>query len=182
MLLQSVSPRRSTRRPLIILCAVICTVLFGAPFRSAETDVGRVNPTAKAHLPFSRIHSRVQGTASEKIRFEGEELAQPKARGQQGILALGVAAANGDNDEEKETHHEMGTHHYRDDGLVEVNPSGSHPIYELVRKAQKDWDEKIRTASKTLEEAVDEYKRRYKRPPPKGFDDWYAYIVSSLHA
>lgn len=26
--------------------------------------------------------------------------------------------------------------------------------------------------SKTLTEAVEEYKRRYKRLPPKGFDDW----------
>jgi hypothetical protein len=27
--------------------------------------------------------------------------------------------------------------------------------------------------SKTLEQAVKEYTRRYGRPPPKGFDDWY---------
>lgn len=170
MLLQSISPRRSTKRPIIIFCAVICTVLLGAPFRSSETDLGKVNPTAKAPLTVSRIHSRVKGAAAEKTRDNVEELVQPKARGQQGVLALSAVDD------------EMGTHHYRDDGLVEVNPVGPHPIYELVRRAQKDWEQKIRTASKTLEEAVDEYKRRYRRLPPKGFDDWYAYIVSILYA
>jgi hypothetical protein len=30
--------------------------------------------------------------------------------------------------------------------------------------------------STTLEEAVKEYERRYGRPPPRGFDDWFNFV------
>lgn len=63
-------------------------------------------------------------------------------------------------------------HIYRPDGLLEVNYDGPHPIFELIRRAEKDWEEKLSRASKTLAGAVEEYRRRYKRDPPKGFDLW----------
>jgi hypothetical protein len=49
---------------------------------------------------------------------------------------------------------------------------GAHPIFELISRAEKEWEEKLRGASKTFQEVVQEYKRRYKRAPPKGFDHW----------
>ena len=64
-------------------------------------------------------------------------------------------------------------HSFRSDGLLEVNPKGRHPIYDLIERAQADWDQRIKRQSKTLVEAVAEYKRRYRRAPPKGFDHWY---------
>ncbi|KAF8629521.1 hypothetical protein AX17_005647 [Amanita inopinata Kibby_2008] len=67
-------------------------------------------------------------------------------------------------------------HPYRSDGLLEVNPNGPHPIFKLIRDAEAAWEDKHRRASKMLEEAVREYKRRYKRDPPPGFDDWWAYV------
>lgn len=63
-------------------------------------------------------------------------------------------------------------HTYRPDGLLEVNHNGPHPIFELVRRAEREWEEKLKRASKTLVDAVKEYQRRYKRDPPKGFDLW----------
>ncbi len=63
-------------------------------------------------------------------------------------------------------------HIYRPDGLLEVNHNGPHPIFGLIRQAEKDWEEKLNKASKTLADAVKEYQRRYKRDPPKGFDVW----------
>lgn len=65
-------------------------------------------------------------------------------------------------------------HTYHSNGLLEVNPHGRHPIYDLIERAEKEWDEKIRRQSTTLEDAVLEYKRRYARLPPPGFDHWYA--------
>ena len=65
-----------------------------------------------------------------------------------------------------------GKHKYQQNGLVEVNPMGAHPIYELMERAEKQWKRKQARASRTLEQAVREYKRRYKRNPPKGFDVW----------
>lgn len=47
-----------------------------------------------------------------------------------------------------------------------------HPINDLIANATKQWEDKLARQSKTLEEAVREYKRRHGRKPPKGFDDW----------
>ena len=58
------------------------------------------------------------------------------------------------------------------DGLLEVNEDGPHPIYELTARAEAAWEQKLKAASKTLPEAVSEYRRRYGRAPPLGFDLW----------
>ena len=68
-------------------------------------------------------------------------------------------------------------HRYRNDGLLEVNFNGSHPILELIEKGQRDWKDKLIRSSKTLEEAVSEYKRRYRRPPPLNFDKWFVFVL-----
>ncbi|KAF9032264.1 hypothetical protein BDZ89DRAFT_1131403 [Hymenopellis radicata] len=59
------------------------------------------------------------------------------------------------------------------DGLLVVNPHGRHPIFDLIARAELEWKEKQKRASRTLDEAVREYRRRYRRYPPKGFDKWY---------
>jgi hypothetical protein len=64
-------------------------------------------------------------------------------------------------------------HYYGDDGLLVVNPNGTHPIFELIERAEEAWEKKLGRASKTLGEAVAEYKRRYHRPPPIHFEKWY---------
>ncbi|KAJ8518174.1 hypothetical protein ONZ45_g4698 [Pleurotus djamor] len=73
----------------------------------------------------------------------------------------------------------LGLHEFRPDGLLEVNPDAAHPIYDLISRAEERWNDKLSRASKTLGEAVTEYKRRYKRPPPKGFDDWWEYVTQN---
>ncbi|KAJ7632273.1 glycosyl transferase family 90-domain-containing protein [Roridomyces roridus] len=67
-------------------------------------------------------------------------------------------------------------HTFRDDGLIELNPLGNHPIFELISRAQDAWQDKLDRASTTLPEAVREYRRRYGRNPPKGFDVWWNYV------
>lgn len=54
-------------------------------------------------------------------------------------------------------------------------PPIHHPIPKLMADARRAFDEKIKRQSKTLQEAVDEYERRYGRRPPKGFDEWYEF-------
>ena len=51
----------------------------------------------------------------------------------------------------------------------------SHPIYQLITKAESDLSNTLNTQSKSLEEAVTEYRRRYKLPPPPNFDRWYSF-------
>ncbi|KAJ7489311.1 glycosyl transferase family 90-domain-containing protein [Mycena latifolia] len=71
---------------------------------------------------------------------------------------------------------EIGKHIYRDDGLLEVNPEGIHPIFELIRRAEAAWRDKLDRASTSLAQAVAEYRRRYRRDPPEGFDAWWDYV------
>lgn len=69
-------------------------------------------------------------------------------------------------------------HTYRQDGLLEVNVNGTHPIFDLIRTAELEWVGKLEKASKSLDEVVGEYRRRYNRLPPIGFDAWYVIAVS----
>ncbi|KAF8487537.1 glycosyl transferase family 90-domain-containing protein [Gautieria morchelliformis] len=67
-------------------------------------------------------------------------------------------------------------HVYRPDGLLEVNPKGKHPIVELIERSDAQWKSKLDRQSKTLTQAVTEYRRRYKRSPPKGFEHWWNFV------
>lgn len=70
-------------------------------------------------------------------------------------------------------------HTYRADGLVEVNMAGPHPIRELALQGASKWSQMLSRQSKTLPEAIVEYRRRYQRAPPAGFDLWYASLALS---
>ena len=47
-----------------------------------------------------------------------------------------------------------------------------HPITHLIAEAEQAWENTLRRQSQSLEQAVREYKRRYKMNPPAGFDSW----------
>jgi hypothetical protein len=63
-------------------------------------------------------------------------------------------------------------HKYRPDGFVLVNSEGRHPIHDLIQRSRKKWQQKHQRQSRNLQEACKEYKRRYRRDPPPGFDHW----------
>jgi hypothetical protein len=50
-----------------------------------------------------------------------------------------------------------------------------HPIPKLMAKAEENFRNLLSRQSRTLYAAVKEYKRRYHRDPPKGFDDWWRF-------
>ena len=78
----------------------------------------------------------------------------------------------GKKQKKQRTPKQAAAHIYRTDGLLDVNPQGKHPILELMETSEIQWKRKLEHQSKTLKQAVNEYKRRYKRSPPKGFDVW----------
>lgn len=63
--------------------------------------------------------------------------------------------------------------------LVSDRPDAPHPIPVLLGLGEKRWEELLARQSRTLEEAVQEYTRRYGRLPPKGFDAWWDYAMAN---
>lgn len=49
----------------------------------------------------------------------------------------------------------------------------AHPVHQLVAKADGDFQTVLSRQSRSLNDAVAEYRRRYKIPPPPNFDKWY---------
>lgn len=50
-----------------------------------------------------------------------------------------------------------------------------HPIPTLMAEARDEYAAQVARQSKTLPEAVEEYRRRYNQAPPKGFDEWFKF-------
>lgn len=59
------------------------------------------------------------------------------------------------------------------------SPPAPHPILTLIKRAERQWNRKVAKQSKTLKDAVVEYRRRYSRNPPRGFDKWWAYAKAN---
>ncbi|KAL6867934.1 glycosyltransferase family 90 protein [Trichoderma novae-zelandiae] len=57
--------------------------------------------------------------------------------------------------------------------------AASHPIIHLMKDAQHEFAEVKKRQSRSLNEAVEEYRRRYDIPPPPHFDKWYEFAVSN---
>ncbi|KAG5720288.1 hypothetical protein E4T56_gene1947, partial [Termitomyces sp. T112] len=58
---------------------------------------------------------------------------------------------------------------------VKETVDDEHPIARLMDEAEERYRGKLGGQSRTLEEAVEEYQRRYGRVPPRGFDGWWAF-------
>ncbi|PHH91079.1 hypothetical protein CDD83_1707 [Cordyceps sp. RAO-2017] len=55
----------------------------------------------------------------------------------------------------------------------------AHPISYLLQEARQELDEVKNRQSKTLPDAVAEYRRRYGMPPPPHFDKWFDFAQSN---
>lgn len=58
---------------------------------------------------------------------------------------------------------------------IELKVEGSHPISRLILDSSKQFQQKVSSQSKSLQEAITEYRRRYGMPPPPNFDKWYKF-------
>ncbi|MCJ1451702.1 capsule-associated protein CAP1 [Mycoblastus sanguinarius] len=59
------------------------------------------------------------------------------------------------------------------DKVLPPSTETSHPIYQLITKAEEEFESLKAGQSDSLAKAVEEYRRRYKLPPPPNFDKWY---------
>jgi hypothetical protein len=115
-------------------------------------------------------HTANKGTAMANSNSK----ASPKGKGQ----GKGRGKTKATNSPPPDHAHAFQPHKWRPDGLLEVNPNGRHPIFDLIERAEKEWESKLAQQSKSLDEAVAEYRRRYGRSPPKGFDRWCVNCLS----
>ncbi|KAK4054416.1 hypothetical protein OIV83_000910 [Microbotryomycetes sp. JL201] len=63
-----------------------------------------------------------------------------------------------------------------------VNPRSApviHPIPQLIKDAETAWTTLVSKQSSTLKQAFKEYRRRYRRNPPRGFDQWWRFVVEN---
>lgn len=65
--------------------------------------------------------------------------------------------------------------HHAHEENAPVFPASSlaHPVHQLVAQANGDFQTVLARQSRSLNDAVAEYRRRYKIPPPPHFDKWY---------
>ncbi|KAF2230977.1 glycosyltransferase family 90 protein [Viridothelium virens] len=56
---------------------------------------------------------------------------------------------------------------------LEALDTRSHPVDQLIRHGEAQFEQALAKQSKNLAEAVKEYRRRYKIPPPPNFDEWF---------
>ncbi|CRG85785.1 Beta-1,2-xylosyltransferase 1 [Talaromyces islandicus] len=61
------------------------------------------------------------------------------------------------------------------EALLSPTTEDSHPIARLINDANSKFDKKRTGQSKSLKEAVQEYRRRYGMPPPPHFDKWFQF-------
>lgn len=61
--------------------------------------------------------------------------------------------------------------------VLSSDSTAPHPIPQLLALGETRWEELLSRQSRTLGEAVTEYKRRYARLPPKGFDKWWQFAT-----
>ncbi|GJJ14704.1 hypothetical protein Clacol_008971 [Clathrus columnatus] len=57
--------------------------------------------------------------------------------------------------------------------------SSPHPVTLLINEGTERYNNLLSSQSTTLEAATKEYRRRYSRDPPKGFDDWFAFAAEN---
>lgn len=58
---------------------------------------------------------------------------------------------------------------------LQLNDGQVHPVDQLVRDGESAFANLVQSQSRTLEDAVQEYRRRYQIPPPPNFDRWYEF-------
>jgi hypothetical protein len=146
---------------------VLLHVLSPSTFASTTEDEhglgGRLEGLMPTAIPgMGYIASKGKGKASSKGSSQGKGKDQGR----------GKAKAMNSTPHDHSSTNTFQSHKWRPDGLLEVNPKGRHPIFDLIEHAEKEWQTKIARQSKSLDEAVAEYRRRYGRSPPRGFDRW----------
>lgn len=176
-------PRRTIRRPVVVVAVLSVLVYFvGFSPEFALLTQSPLHSTFSSTVGIKKSHG---GRATTVTRTQFLRITRtvyaPDATGAPDPLPR-ILDDDILDDERDGKSSPLPKHTYRKDGLLEVNPRGPHPIFELISRAEANWEAKMNKASKTLEQACREYERRYRRLPPLGFDKWsVSFPIYHLH-
>lgn len=152
---------RLIRSPRFLLAAFFCLLLYALRRQfSTQSSLLSRTPVPHAFLPIIQksgaLLNRISPAAAQRVKnwHDLQEAAAPRPLTEAELEA-------------------QSSHTFHPNGLLLVNPRGRHPIDILIERAQQRWNDKVAKQSKTLKAAVREYKQRYRRNPPKGFDLWW---------
>jgi len=173
------------RIPLIALIPVFLLGWLFAPLQRLDSTTNRVggnthNPTI---LDSDSEYDAV--TASAKAANWAQRFLRPGGfasgalSGPSNPIYVDNAAHEHYTDEDGLLYFPPAAPSHVDDGVEAAYakmPKQRHPILYLIEKAETDWADLLAKQSTSLDEAVKEYRRRYKRAPPKGFEKWWAFV------
>lgn len=176
------SPLKLARLALLILtlAALLHVSLWYARLLH-QTHFPSKSPTKGSASAVRRILERLRA-AQEQHAVEHSKGGPTARAGAKSAAARGKVTAKGSRwgwgrstkeqvPLEAEERHKVGAN-----GLMSTNAAAGHPIYQLVADAEKRWEGKMDKASRSLPQAVGEYRRRYGRDPPAGFEAWWNYV------
>ncbi|TKA53842.1 hypothetical protein B0A53_03632 [Rhodotorula sp. CCFEE 5036] len=169
----------------------------GGPANKKTGDIGAMYKDQEKNwnagsLPLSRLHDPHASPPRSARRYNWRAAARPCLwLATLGVLGTIIATSTGGRTRVEKWRLRLSstptltTSSLRTDDIYAYAapiPTGSaayeeHPIHALIRNAKKAWADKVERQSKTYEDAVQEYRRRYRRPPPPGFDRWYTWAT-----
>lgn len=135
-------PRLTLRHPAVLLSIFLVFTYLIWTRNDKDSVISSSASTAYREL---QEHLRFPQTPSKRL------LTPPQAyKERDGLLYLSERARPGANEYE----------------------AARHPILYLIEKAKREWKAKVEGQSQDVREASLTYRRKYGRPPPRGFDKW----------
>ncbi|KAJ3990207.1 glycosyl transferase family 90-domain-containing protein [Lentinula detonsa] len=163
--------RRSTRKQFMLISAFCLVCVFANYIRNIFQGGHTTNITVKTFLEPITIMRTTTAWLQPSKKVNRQLDSTPRLEGQK------KSSKNAYKKVSWEDHSAaLKKHKLHPNGLLEVNPDGRHPIYDLIEKSEAVWKAKLKDASRSLHEAVIEYEQRYGRKPPLGFDKWWEYV------
>ncbi|KAJ9105551.1 hypothetical protein QFC19_003533 [Naganishia cerealis] len=158
---------RYKRNHRLVFLMIMLALFFSYAIRPHIIAIPVRIPTLYHREQFHYTQRRLAGTPHETVQVAKEQGRGYKQRMKKVLKTI--------------TARKEGFRHDIQDGLLNVNmslPVSAHPIKQLIKDAHDQWRAKNARQSKTLKQAVAEYKRRNRGlAPPKGFDKWWRFVV-----
>lgn len=161
--------RRGPLFPLLLLAALLTTFLTYSTRPTAQVVKSRVQGAVGPYVPQRAVDAVEWGGRGGQALYAAANDARRAAldRVMAPIGATGKKAKGRGKGKKR-----VELPPARKDGRMVIVEGEPHPIPGLIERGKESWEELKARQSKTFAQAVEEYKRRNGRNPPKGFDQW----------